>query len=338
MIRATKVSITHRRAIFIVASVLFLAFGLNRALAQDQQAGQGLEISPPLVDISSDPGKTVKFEITLRNVTSSTLIAKPSVDDFIAEGEEGQPKLLLDDNGEPNPYSISEWVKPIADLRLEPQKAETAHITMNIPSDASPGGHYGVIRFTAVPPELEDSGVSLSASIGSLVLVKISGEVVEKAVFEEFYTSAGEQRKSLFENGPITFVQRIKNEGNTHIKPHGTVRVTNMLGKEVGVLTINENGGNVLPGSIRRFAQEMPNKWMFGRYKAEANVQFSGQNINSNLTFWVIPYKLIAIIAGIAIVLIIVLRYLLRAYGRRAVEKAHQSKSAPKKSVKPKKK
>lgn len=95
-----------------------------------------------------------------------------------------------------------------------------------------------------------------------------------------------------------------------------------MFGKEAGVLTINEKGGNVLPASIRKFEQTLNKKWLFGRYTAEANVQYGGKNISESISFWVIPYKLIAIILGVLIVLFIAIRRLLRWYTRRAIAKA----------------
>jgi hypothetical protein len=308
---------------FLPAVVLFLLLGFGVHSTSAQQAGQGLEISPPLIDISTDPGKTVTFNIRLRNITKSVLIATPQINDFVAEGEQGQPKLLLNETpAQPSPYSIKGWVGPLTDLRLVPQEVKTEVVTLNVPTDASPGGHYGVVRFTAVPPELEGTGVSLSASIGSLVLVRVSGNVVDKASFADFYTSQNGKKRSFFEHGPITFIERLKNDGNVHFKPTGTVRVTNLFGGEVAVLSINDKGGNVLPASIRRFEQKLDHKRLFGRYKAEAVVQYSGKSLSQSISFWVIPYKLIAIILGTLLILIAAGRTALRRYTKRAVKKA----------------
>ena len=312
-------------AVFLILSVAGLGF------AQEATPGQGLEISPPLVELNTDPGKTVTFEIRLRNITQGTLIAKSDVDDFVAQGEEGQPKLLTEANAEPSPYSIKGWARAIPEVRLVSQEVKATTITLDVPADASPGGHYGVVRYTAAPPELEGTGVALSASIGSLVLIKVSGDVKESAKFEEFFTTQSGKRKSFFEYGPITFVERVKNEGNVHFKPIGTVRITNMFGKEAGVLTINEKGGNVLPASIRKFEQTLNSKWMFGRYNAEANIQYAGKNISGSLSFWVIPYKLIAVVLGGLIALFLAIRWFLRKYVQRAISKASSTPKKPKK-------
>lgn len=321
MITAHKGRLIQRFWLIGIAFVLVLASLVNIAGAQ-QTPGQGLEISPPLVELNTDPGKTVTFEIRLRNITQGTLIAKSNVDDFVAQGEEGQPKLLTEANAEPSPYSIKGWARAIPEVRLVSQEQKATTISLDVPADASPGGHYGVVRYTAAPPELEGTGVALSASIGSLVLVKVSGDVKESAKFEEFFTTQSGNRKSLFEYGPISFVERVKNEGNVHFKPIGTIRITNMFGKEAGVLTINEKGGNVLPASIRKFEQTLNKRWMFGRYSAEANIQYGGKNLSGSVSFWVIPYKLIAIVLGALIILFVALRKVLKWYTRRAIAKA----------------
>ncbi len=49
-------------------------------------------------------------------------------------------------------------------------------ITINVPANASPGGYYGVIRFTATPGKLDQSGVALSASLGALDFIRVNGD------------------------------------------------------------------------------------------------------------------------------------------------------------------
>lgn len=299
---------------------------INAAAAYAQTTpGQGLEISPPLVDVKTDPAKTVTFNIRVRNITKTTLVAQGEVNDFVAQGENGQAKLLLDPN-QVSPYSFKDWVQEIAPLNLAPGEQKTATINMNVPSTASPGGHYGVIRFTGTAPELEGTGVALSASIGTLVLINVSGDVVQKAQIADFYTSQNGKKSSFFEKGPVSFTERIKNEGNSHFKPIGTIRVTGTFGNEVGVLTVNKNGGNVLPGSTRRFDQTLNKTSLFGHYTAEANIQYAGKNLNQSIGFWVIPYKTVAIFLGIVLVLIVVTRQLLKGYKKRILNQADHTK------------
>lgn len=317
-----------RKSLAVVGAVFIILATSN--LNATAQSGQGLEISPPLIELNVDPGKTVTFDIRLRNVIKTTLIARATIDDFVSGGEDGQPKLLIDQDAEPSPYSMKSWVSQISEVRLSSEEAKTAKVTLNVPKNASPGGHYGVIRFTGTAPDIDSTGVALSASIGTLVLVNVSGEIKTSAKFEDFFTAQNGKRGGFFENGPITITQRIKNEGSVHIKPTGTVRVTNMLGKEVGVMSINEKGGNILPTGIRKFEQQLKKRWMIGKYSIEANVQYSGKTITDSISFWVIPYKLISMVLGGLIIVFVVLRKGLKRYNQMIINKAKEGNGGKK--------
>lgn len=300
-----------------------------------QQSGQGLEISPPLINQAVDPGQSVRVEIRVRNITNTEVIAKGRIDDFVAKGESGEPHILTDEDAEPSPYTFKPWVGTVPNLELAPQEVKTATVTIDVPKDASPGGHYGVIRFTAVPVGLDESGVSLSASIGTLVLLSVSGDVVESAEVEEFSVRQGDGSGTFFERGPLTFTQRIKNTGNVHFQPEGSVSVKNMFGKEIATFAVNEAKGNVLPNSIRKFEQEYKERALFGRFSATLDITYGSQQerLTETIVFWVIPWKLILIIIVGLSLLIALIVVMLKRYKKHVTEAVRQqntqSRSAP---------
>jgi hypothetical protein len=307
--------------LFSVIAITLSVPAISFAQAQGKPSGQGLEISPPLIERSADPGQTLTLDIKLRNITKTTLVTDGSVEDFVAQGEEGQPKLLIGNTAEPSPYTFKPWVQSITRLTLAPEEQKVTRVTIVIPKDASPGGHYGVVRFSGIPSELDGTGgVSLSASLGSLVLINVSGDVVKKASIAELYTAQNNKKSGFFEQGPITFGLRVRNEGNVHIKPDGTMRVTNIFGKEVQVLPVNELGGNILPKSIRKFEKQFgEGKRLFGKYTVEANVHYDGKTLTQSESFWVIPYKQIAIALGILLLLIVIVRSGIKRYNARII-------------------
>jgi hypothetical protein len=320
-----------RRVIAAVSALTLLLIISGGTVYGQQGSGQALEISPPLIEKKIDPGTTLKINIRIRNITKGSLVTHATIDDFVANGEEGQAKVLVDAK-EPSPYSFKSWVEDIPDMTLVAGEAKTTSVTFNVPSSASPGGHYGVVRFTGSAPELEGTGVSLNASLGSLILLNVSGNVTYKASLVDFYASqAGKNTKrGFFEQGPITFVERIKNEGSVHIKPIGTLRITNTFGKETAVLSVNPDGGNILPASTRRLEEVFKKKYLIGKYKVEANIQYNGQNISKTISIWVIPFKQIAVALGVLIIAFVVLRTSLKKYVKRAINKSSNSDKSSK--------
>ncbi len=309
-------------AILLIALLLVPIFGTVGA----QQSGQGLEISPPLVDEQVDPGQSIVIDIRVRNITETEVIANGEIDDFVAgDDEDGQPKILVGDSSEPSPYTFKPWVSQIPSLRLAPREIKTAQITINVPQDASPGGHYGVVRFTAQPVGLDETGVSLSASIGTLVLLNVSGDVRIQGSVEQFSISQDGKQGTFFEKGPLDFTERINNTGNVHFKPTGTIKITDTFGKEVASLNVNESGGNILPSSIRKFEQTLDKTNMFGRYKAVLSLTYGdNQTLDSEITFWVVPYKMVLAVLGGLILLILIIVFLLKRYRKHVAEEIHR--------------
>ena len=285
-------------------------------------SGQALEISPPVLNVSGNPGQTIEATIKLRDVSTTSLLVTSQVNDFTANGENGSPKILLDST-EKNPYSIIDWVSPLPDMTLKPKQIQNLPVSIKIPSNAAPGGYFGEIRFTATAPGIDKSGVSLSASLGALVLLKVNGNAKEQIDLEEFFVTKDGSRGTVFESTPLEFTQRIKNSGNLHEQPTGQIAITDMFGNLATNINVNLETRNILPQTIRRFDQplnssSLGNRMLFGRYTAKLTLKYGdNKTTTSELSFWVIPYRLIAGIVIGLVTLVFVARYLIKRYNER---------------------
>ena len=318
-------------SVAVVALCISLFAPVTAVLAQNApSAGQALEIAPPVINLTADPGETVKTKISLRDISSGKLVVRGQVNDFVASGEDGTPKIILDE-GEANPFSMKSWFEPLPSLTLNPRQIENLPVTINVPADAAPGGYYGVVRFTAVAPELEETGVSLSASLGALVLLRVNGQAKEGLSIEEFSAAKDNKTTSIFEAAPIPFMVRLKNTGTVHEQPAGQITITDMFGKKVGTVNVNLPPRNILPQSIRKFEQSLDSsvigdKPLFGRYTAELKVSYGAnkQTINKTISFWVIPYRLIGIAVLVLLAAFFGLRFMIRRYNRHIIKQAQK--------------
>jgi hypothetical protein len=315
---------------FIAITSVLAIIPVN-AQAASTNTAQGIQISPTLVDLNAARGKTYNITLTVTNVTASDLVYTSSINDFNAADETGSPHIILDSKL-PATSSIITWMTTAHQFTLAAHKAMVVNAQITIPNNAEPGGHYGVLRFSGAAPELESTGVGLSASAGALILVRVDGAITEKASLVSFYTSQTQQgaQTSFFENGPISFITRIKNDGNIHIKPVGNIEVRDMFGNLVANLPVNNDKSNVLPNSIRRFDNaKLDNKWMFGLYTVNLTLGYgtTGQAITSTINFWVIPYKIvITILLALATIIYILIR-LVKVYNKRIIERAKNESS-----------
>lgn len=290
--------------------------------APNPNEGLGLELSPPIIELTADPGQTFTIPIQLRNITRGDLIAYTRVDDFKAKDEEGNPGIIFNPT-ETTTYSVRTWIEDLGSFPMAAQSTKSLTAKLNVPLNAEPGGHYGVIRFAVNPASLSSQGVAVGASVGTLVLLRVNGAIKENLTIAEFSVGQAGKTKRLFTKGPFTFTERLKNDGNVHQKPSGYIDIFSSNGKRLTTIPVNNNPvKNVLPDSIRRFEQTYGDKtgdaklW-FGRYRADLNMIYGPNNtpIKATLHFWVMPLKQMALV--LLALLILILIYVINRQSKR---------------------
>jgi hypothetical protein len=326
------------------ASLLVLILGITSptvfaATSTNPGVGQALEIAPPLLTLTANPGQVLKTTIQLRDITKSSLVVTNEINDFVSNGVDGTPKILMGNESNNDPFSMKNWVTPLPAFTLTPGQIQSLPMTISVPKDASPGGHYSVIRFSGVPPNLQGSGVSLSASLGALVLLTVSGKLTHNVSINKFTVSKypdGTKPAGLFQSSPLYFAVKLNNSGNIQEEPTGHIVVSDLFGKAVAGVNINLPPRDVLPDSTRNFIgsldkSNLGTKRLFGLYHAKITVGYGDnykQTTTDSITFWVIPFKLIGIIILLLIIAFFVIRYLLQRYKKQILKQTTRSSSS----------
>lgn len=288
-----------KRTISIVTSVALMiaaiaVLSVPSANTRAQTGGNGFVVSPVRSELTLAPGKSETVTLTVENATGATTVAKPIVNDFEPSGDEsGQPRILLDDKAAPT-NSFKSLVGTLPSLELAPGQKKSMDVKITVPGTAGAGGYYGAIRFVSDNGSTNDKNVALSASVGTIFLVRVEGTLTESLQLVEFTAAKNGSTGRIFINsGEMSVVTRLKNTGNIHVKPFGRVQVTDRSGKVVQEYEFNntEPRANVLPNSTRKFTDNLkPQKWI-GKYTVTANLGYGtgGSLITAKNTFWVIP-------------------------------------------------
>jgi len=279
----------------------------NNTETTTKKTGEGLTISPPLKELTLKAGEVSKQTITITNPTKSTIEVYPSVMNFEAGGENGEPTFTEPKEEESN-FALASWIKfAETKIALTPEQVYEFNYTVKAPDGAEPGGHYGAVFFAKQPLKSTDTATSnqviVSGKIGTLILVKVPGALVEKATLDKFAT-----HKISF-MGPVNFETKITNLGNIHFKPKGEITIKNIVGNEAGRATVNEAGGNVLPDSIRKFDTRWSNgSWAFGRYVASVKLIYgdADKEVTGTYVFYLLPWWFLVAVA-LSIVLVVLL-------------------------------
>ncbi|OGL67316.1 hypothetical protein A2856_01315 [Candidatus Uhrbacteria bacterium RIFCSPHIGHO2_01_FULL_63_20] len=277
-----------------------------------------LTVSPVVIEHEADPGDEIVGTIKLHNEGTNTETYYPSVQDFVGSDESGTPEFV----GVNPDRSLVEWVRfSRSSMTIDSGDGDLVVYTIKVPKDAAPGGYFGGLLFSTSPANAT-FGVGTVGVTGPLLLLRVSGNVVERASIASF-ASSQDSGTSL----PVDFKLRVQNEGTVHVKPAGVIRITNLFGGVSAVIPVNAAGGNVLPGGTRAYseswvkeqlpdnASELMKEWKnfgFGPYTATLILNYGEgkQVMSASDSFWVMPWMLIALfVVLVAVLVLLVLQY-----------------------------
>jgi hypothetical protein len=273
--------------------------------------------------MSANPSQSWTSSIRVVNVNDYPIVVYPQVVNFAPSGETGTGSLIPIFAEETQGQTLAEWVT-LTDIQVEiaPQQTATIPFSVTVPQNAAPGGHYAAILVGTRPPETGSAPAQVQTAqfVTSLLFVRVSGDVIESGNIREFTTA-----KTFYNEPEIQFDVRFENTGNVHLQPQGDITITNMWGSKRGEIPINyqTHFGNVLPNSIRKFSFAWTGEkssYDIGRFKAIATLGYGEEqkNFTTSITyFWVIPYKQIAIILGIFLLLFWFFTFAIKLYIRR---------------------
>ncbi len=326
-------------AVIVMAS--FLVAGLTaplvRAATQTNSSGNAIKVSPVRTDLTIQPGESKQLSINLQNLTTGSVEYVAIINDFVAgSGESGQPALILDANKFAPSHSLKRYITPIPNVIVGGGQSKDVTVTITIPKDAAAGGYYGAVRFAPAGSADPSKNVTLSASVGSLILVKVPGDIKEDVTLASFDVRSNPEANSgssfFTSNKNLYAVARFNNTGNVHEQPFGKV-VLKRGSKVLQTIEINNTDprGNVLPDSIRRFSVKLDKVGVWGKYTVEGNFGYgsNGQLVSGSTSFFVFPLLYVLSTLGALILIAFVVFGLPRAikrYNQNVIRRASRRK------------
>jgi len=304
------------------------------AYAASSTATNGYRVSPVRTDLTIKPGASTTTIVYIQNASSAVENLQVLVNDFQPpKDESGNPELLL--NGATAPqHSLKQFVTvPTPTFTLQPGQQRAVSVTIHVPAGTAGGGYYGAIRFAPVGAP-GDKNVNLNASIASLVLITVTGNLSEQLSIAGFGVAQGDVtdlHSIFFNNKNLKAVVRFQNSGNVQEQPFGKI-VLKKGSKTLATYSVNntDSPGNVLPDSVRRFTANLNHIGSFGKYKIIGNFGYGskGQLLTASATFYVIPVAVIILVVVLLLLILFLifgLPRLIRRYNRRVVARANRN-------------
>lgn len=313
----------------VLSVFLLLVFIMNSTAMAASVNGNGLRVSPVRTDLIIYPGHSSTVKMYVTNETKTSVTLEPIVNNFVASGQTGSPALILKDPNAPDPNGLRQFIAPLKKVTLLPNQVSVVNVVINIPKDISGGGYYGAIRFTPIQNKFS-KGVSIIASVASIILVKVPGpQLHDQLNLSSFAVSQNNQASSFFFTGKgLVLIAKFQNIGNVQSVPFGKVSVQNMFGRVIMTKAINSVSppGNVLPSSIRAFSVPLSHISSFGKYTVSGNFGYGskGQLLSATTTFYVVAPWIIGLIVLVLLAIITLLWFMpkiFRAWYRRSLKR-----------------
>ena len=341
--------ITYRAIGLRLALIVFCIASVAGGFLAATSPARALTVNPRL-ELNADPGTVVRTDLKITNEERESRTFYLRSENFNSQDETGNPSFNLRREG------LAAWIKSPQSITLGPGETINLPIEIEIPYDATPGGHFAAIFFLTEPPNLFDNSgaVGFSAKLGTLILLRVNGDFVQDANILEFGTT---NKQKFFTHLPVQFYYRFQNTGEDHLKPIGDIAVSNLIGQTTKILVANTVDGSVLPKSVRKFTSvwnehngnlkqepviDVPKSdplsywdavnyqarhFTFGRYKAEIELAFGTVALKSDsaeFVFYVIPWQLLSVAIPTLIILLIILRWIIKAYNRAIIRRAQK--------------
>ena len=300
---------------FLVFLLIFLLSTQQQIFAQAGESGVGLR--PASIEEAMDPGTSKEFTVTVSNLSGQDQTYYLYKRDIVGASDSGVP-IFANDKIPKTEFDASEWIALTADtLDIKANGQAEMTYTVAVPDSASPGTHFAGVFVSMQPPKFRESGAAVGYEVANIISIRVAGEAVEKASIRQFSTD-----NYIYSKPNVTFDVKIENSGNTLIRPIGPLQVTNMFGKQVGVVTFNENLAGIFPGNTREFVTTWEGNFTgFGRYEAIVSPGFgedgAKQTISSTVSFWILPMNIILPAIGVLATLLLVTYIIARLYVRR---------------------
>lgn len=287
----------------LLATTLFFGLLFSYPQSAFSQGYLSLTAIPPRLEINVQPGEVVTKTIKVRNDSTVERAVSVDIKDYIVSDQTGTP-IQLDPTAETgsNRWAAASWIQVSPSrLLIKPGETKAVVVTVIAPEDALPGGHYAmIIHSPDSGGSLSQSGASIVTNVGTLLYLKVPGPIHQEAKIKEF------SAPTFLEYGPVKFRSVISNLSDIHISPTGSIKITNWFGQPAGELVLES--ANIFPYASREFFNTLENKWLFGRYQARliASYGTAGDFVADHIYFWVIPWRIIVLIA-IAVIIVILI-------------------------------
>lgn len=294
-------------------AVALLVVTLLPSLSHVARAAGGIVVSPTRADVTVNEGEQTSEVITVRNETRDTTAVRIYVMDFSVGSED---TIQFSSPGHES-YSASQWLSAdTSEFELHEGESRDVEVTVAVPAEVEPGGHYAAVFFETEPSTTEE-GVSIATRLPTLFYITVPGKTEQDVVADAEIVSIVLPR--VVDGGPVDVGVVVHNCGNVHLtmaaKAYFDCSVGSSAELDLGQMTI-------LPDDEASFEAAWDEVPFIGRVEARLVVGYfdqDGELVNEDRVghFTVVPWQELVTIAVAIGLLVTIALVFYRSYANR---------------------
>ena len=265
-----------RRTLCAATLIVLLAVGLVAGLLQPAfpQAAFDLLVSPAKLELQVAAGTGQDFAILVRNTGGEPQAMKIYFNDYSIRPNND---FIFEPPGHYS-YSCAKWLQSEKTSIVVPvgQTVSTG-FRVDVPANAEPGGHYGVVFFEQVPqPSEAKANVKALPRIGALIMVTVPGQIIRQGEIKNVSITSTwfwpAHRLPILPRRKVRARIVFYNSGNVHLTVKGSLAYKASFGWGSGKVEFQEI--TVLPKTTRYLETDIPDPPLIGSYKINAKVEY----------------------------------------------------------------
>lgn len=259
-------TLTALTGLFTGLLISFTAITSVHAATTDD-GRESIALSPVSKSYKFDAGTTHSDSLTVINDGTVGYDFKVYAAPYSVTGEDYKPDFFTTRKN----TDIESWVKfEQTTYTLEAGESLKLPYTVEVPADATPGGHYGVIFVETQPKDSqrETSSVERKKRIGTLLYATVNG------TFEMGGTFKGIRTPGLQFTSPLKSELNVENTGNSDFQVETVLAVSDLFGNRKFTDTKKYQ---LLPKTERKIVLTWDQAPGFGFYEVTTSAKFLDQ-------------------------------------------------------------
>ena len=312
---------------------------LTRHSAAQADEGFSLQVSPSPLVATVSPSTDSTLDLQIRNTNTTTQALKMGLRSFSIDDTSGEVKLGKDASKEVQ--SLVSFAAPT--FSLAPGEIFTQHIYLHPTSTSGFSYNFATTIAQQNPPHASGGKTAIAGSVAVFTLISVD----KPGAVRKFELASVAASRHTYEYLPADILVKLKNTGNVNVQPTGTVYIQRHSSdtSPLAALPLNSSGGYILPGTSRTFTATWNDGFphyettqngdkttrklvwkggianlRIGRYVAKVVAIYDdGQRdvpIMAEVSFWVIPWRLLLAALAILLLLIVGIVVLVRSLDR----------------------